>query len=156
MLSRQRQHQLRYPERDKARVAVARAKKAGRLPKASDLLCVDCGRQAQEYDHYLGYNEEHWLDVQPVCKPCHERRGKNPRFDAKVVVVVQRFCRRCGEELPSHRWVYCSTKCRQSDVYTRYPTMRAAAMHRYWLKNRTSNRPYKPRLAKRKHLSLAV
>jgi len=48
----------------------------GRLPRVKTLKCTDCGeKQAVQYDHYLGYEEDHALDVQPVCGSCHWRRG---------------------------------------------------------------------------------
>ena len=48
---------------------------AGRLPNPRRLKCVDCGKRASEYDHYLGYSDEHALDVQAVCKSCHHKRA---------------------------------------------------------------------------------
>jgi hypothetical protein len=36
--------------------------------------CVDCGAQARDYDHHMGYEERHALDVEPVCRPCHNKR----------------------------------------------------------------------------------
>lgn len=52
--------------------AVSIAVKDGRLRKASDLVCVDCGAPAAHYDHrdYLKP-----LDVDPVCVGCNRRRG---------------------------------------------------------------------------------
>lgn len=58
------------------------------LPPARNFLCVDCGKPATDYDHYLGYNDEHCLDVQPVCRSCHFRReiqrGKHPRLTLRI------------------------------------------------------------------------
>jgi len=54
----------------------------GTMPKASDLLCRDCGVQAEEYDHYLGYIGPARSMVDPVCKDCHNRRGQE-RMEAK-------------------------------------------------------------------------
>ncbi len=65
-----RKHLERYPERIKARNAVAIAVKDGRLPRASTLLC-SCGDAASHYHHYLGHEREHWLDVIPLCPLCH-------------------------------------------------------------------------------------
>src|SRR5208282_5089639 len=48
--------------------AVHRAIRAGVLQKASSLKCVDCGNDAVMYDHYKGYGQKHWLDVEPVCR----------------------------------------------------------------------------------------
>jgi hypothetical protein len=56
-----------------ARLAVARAISAGKLPRLDGaILCVDCGKPATEYDH-REYARP--LDVQPVCHSCNLRRG---------------------------------------------------------------------------------
>ena len=75
-VSRQRAEQIRHPERRAARWTVHNAVLAGAIPSARSLICIDCGKQAAEYDHYLGYEPEHRLDVQPVCVRCHWSRGK--------------------------------------------------------------------------------
>lgn len=54
------------------RSAVAREIREGRLPKASQLTCVDCGQPARDYDH-RDYAKP--LDVQPVCRSCNRKRG---------------------------------------------------------------------------------
>ena len=48
------------------------AVKRGSLRVAKSLTCVDCGRQARDYDH-RDYSRP--LDVQPVCRSCNLRRG---------------------------------------------------------------------------------
>lgn len=55
-----------------AHKAVKEAITAGLLPKQKDCKCVDCGKQAQCYDH-RDYRKP--LDVQPVCRGCNNRRG---------------------------------------------------------------------------------
>lgn len=62
----------KYPERVAARNAVNLAKQSRRLPYASDVTCVKCGKPADHYHHYLGYEPEHWLDVIPLCIDCHQ------------------------------------------------------------------------------------
>lgn len=52
--------------------AVARAVRAGLLPPVKTKFCVDCGHQAEAYDH-RDYNKP--LDVAPVCRGCNIRRG---------------------------------------------------------------------------------
>jgi len=61
---------------DLSHCAVRRAVNSGRLPRISTVKCVDCGSQAQRYDHYLGYARENWLKVQPVCHRCDGLRMK--------------------------------------------------------------------------------
>ena len=43
----------------------------GTIPKVTDLKCVDCGVQAEEY-HHEDYSKA--LDVIALCKPCHIKR----------------------------------------------------------------------------------
>ncbi len=67
-------HRQRDPLTILARRAVNHAIEAGRLARPDSLPCFDCGKPAKEYDHYRGYAESHWLDVQAVCRRCHRRR----------------------------------------------------------------------------------
>lgn len=60
------------PEKNRARRATRYAVSTGRIPKASTLPCIRCGKPAQEYHHHRGYDAAHRLDVVPVCKTCHE------------------------------------------------------------------------------------
>jgi len=57
------------------------------LPPARNFPCKDCGKQAEEYDHYDGYLD--WRKVHPVCKSCHTKReisrGKNIGKYARVL-----------------------------------------------------------------------
>lgn len=65
------------PEVIKAHSAVHNGVRDGKMPHASTLSCHHCGRPAVEYHHHLGYDREHWLDVIPLCKPCHHKtRGR--------------------------------------------------------------------------------
>ena len=68
---------LEIRRRDRAREAVYRAVKSGTLVPATDLSCLSCGQPAQEYDHYKGYERTVWLDVEPVCIPCHRARASS-------------------------------------------------------------------------------
>lgn len=55
--------------------AVKREVKEGRLPRPSTLVCVDCGRPAEQYDH-RDYSKP--LQVDPVCRSCNVLRGPAP------------------------------------------------------------------------------
>ena len=66
----------RNPNGWRARNKVNHAIAAGRMARPADLMCIDCGNQAQDYDHFLGYDPAHWLHVQPVCRPCHGKRRR--------------------------------------------------------------------------------
>lgn len=64
-------------DKHRAHGAIWRAVSTGKIPRAKELICVDCGRPAQDYDHYLGHDRTHYLDVQPVCKKCHAIRERD-------------------------------------------------------------------------------
>ena len=73
----------RDPLKEKARRAVGVAVRFKKLPHPNMLPCFDCGHEwraecppRHEYDHYLGYEPEHHLDVQAVCTICHADREK--------------------------------------------------------------------------------
>lgn len=70
--------------RQQAISMVAKAVREGRLPRVSTQVCVDCGKQAQAYDHRR-YSAP--LDVVPVCTPCNFKRG--PAEDAGPSTLVQ-------------------------------------------------------------------
>lgn len=66
----------------KARRTVCQAVETGTLPKAQTLTCINCGKTAREYHHHKGYEKQNWLEVVPVCRPCHraeddKRRANN-------------------------------------------------------------------------------
>lgn len=60
------------PGATRAYYQVSKAVARGDLPPVRDLLCVDCGSQAAEYDH-RDYNKP--LQVDPVCCACNNQRG---------------------------------------------------------------------------------
>lgn len=56
----------------RAITTVAAAVKRGLLPEAETCKCLDCGAQAEQYDHRNYY---HPLAVDPVCRRCNLKRG---------------------------------------------------------------------------------
>ena len=60
-----------HPEKACAHQKIASAIMSGYIQKASSKKCYFCGKQATEHHHYLGYEKEHHLDVQAVCRACH-------------------------------------------------------------------------------------
>lgn len=56
----------------KARKIFLSAKRKGRFPNAKTLTCVDCGKQAHDWDHRSYLRP---LDVVPVCRSCNLKRG---------------------------------------------------------------------------------
>ncbi len=60
----------------RARDAVNRAVRLGKIPRARDCDCVDCGHSAAHYDHVHGYAKDDWLRVEPVCTTCHGKRAR--------------------------------------------------------------------------------
>lgn len=67
--------------RTKVAAKVAAAVNRGWLVRARDLKCVDCGNQADHYDH-RNYTQP--LSVQPVCRSCNKKRG--PALDIRELV----------------------------------------------------------------------
>jgi hypothetical protein len=70
-----------------ARNAIYQVKKAirkGLLAPVKTLICVDCGKQGEVYDH-RDYNKP--LDVVPVCRSCNYYRGA--AIPVKKDVVIQ-------------------------------------------------------------------
>ena len=65
-----------HPEIFKAHRAVKKAVQKGELPPQNERACNNCGQMANQYHHYLGYKEENWLNVAPLCYKCH---GKEKR-----------------------------------------------------------------------------
>ena len=51
--------------------AVNGAVRSGLLPRVTELLCASCGQPAEQYHHYLGYEQAFHLSVVPLCKNCH-------------------------------------------------------------------------------------
>lgn len=74
-LEQLREQRRRYPERFKARNKVNNSVAKGIMPRAKTLPCSRCGAPATEYHHHNGYDYDHWLDVVPVCRPCHAVLG---------------------------------------------------------------------------------
>ena len=62
---------LRDREKHLARSKVKVYADRGKIPKATDCICTDCGIQAEEY-HHEDYSKA--LEVIPLCKPCHRKR----------------------------------------------------------------------------------
>lgn len=68
-------HRAKHPEREQARSAVNNALAAGTKRKPKH--CCSCGSQHKgpiEAHHWKGYEEEFWLDILWLCKPCHSVR----------------------------------------------------------------------------------
>jgi hypothetical protein len=71
-LESERRLRVLYPDRFRAREAVADAIKHGKLLPVKFMICSHCKhRRAEHYHHHKGYDREHWLDVEPVCHICH-------------------------------------------------------------------------------------
>ena len=66
-----------YDEMYAANSAIKPYIKKGLIKRASECLCVDCGKQAKDNDHrdYLKP-----LEVEPVCRSCNVKRG--PAFNS--------------------------------------------------------------------------
>lgn len=80
--TRERYHAA--PAKWKAKVAVERALKAGRITKPD--VCPVCTKARKiEAHHHLGYERKNWLEVVWRCRPCHKlahTRGTKQRQHA--------------------------------------------------------------------------
>lgn len=50
------------------------AKLRGEVDPAKLHECLDCGKQAEQNHHHMGYSAEHALNVVPLCVSCHIKR----------------------------------------------------------------------------------
>lgn len=105
-----RRYKARYEDKRLSHQAVTHAVRSGALPSARTLTCTDCAGPATEYDHHIDYSEANRLKVQPVCRPCHVKRGvERGSFRRPLVHGCSRnYPRRCR----------CS-ECRLSGVIRR-------------------------------------
>lgn len=99
-----------------ARQRVNREVACGALPNPNSLQCYDCGHigssRRHEYDHHLGYDADHFLDVQPVCTLCHAKRDSEKKrashcihgheFTAENTVIKTNGTRQCRECRRAH------------------------------------------------------
>ena len=83
----------------------------GRMTNPNDLNCVDCGHKGNdrrhEYDHHLGYDVSHHLDVEAVCTICHHKRDcpkanqthciHGHLFDSANTIIKSNGMRQCRE-----------------------------------------------------------
>ena len=78
VLERQAACRAASPERHAARLAVRDEIRTHRWPPANMQVCEICGEaQAQQYHHHLGYEPEHWLHTQAVCRECHGKAHRH-------------------------------------------------------------------------------
>ena len=66
-----KQWRSQHPQYVKAINAVSDAVKRNIILAASEQLCWECGKPANGYHHFLGYDVTHRLDVFPLCFQCH-------------------------------------------------------------------------------------
>lgn len=65
-------YSAKNPHKRHAKREVLNATRRGELTPISKCICQVCGSQAREYHHW-SYEREHWLDVIPLCIPCHKK-----------------------------------------------------------------------------------
>jgi len=81
-----REYRRRCPIAVKAHYAVQLEIQRGNLPKADELKCTDCDRNANCYDH-RDYTKP--LEVDPVCGGCNKRRGPaHPYINANLRLSI--------------------------------------------------------------------
>lgn len=97
-----------------ARAALNSAVRSGLLPRPNDVRCTDCPHvwlkglgNRHEYDHHKGYDPEHYLVAEVVCKACHVRRDNKRakqthcihghEFTKENTIIKINGCRQCRE-----------------------------------------------------------
>lgn len=90
--------------------ALHKAIKAGEFPKAKELKCSHCPRQAAQYHHHNGYDESHWLDVIPLCLECHKAADW---VNYERCRGIKKNGEPCGWMLPPGHGGYCFTHLSQ-------------------------------------------
>lgn len=79
----------------RASAEVHKAVRRGEIKPLRGLMCVDCPREAQCYDH-RDYTKP--LEVEPVCFSCNRKRGPgHPYIGAPVIKVPGVRARRASE-----------------------------------------------------------
>lgn len=109
-----------------AHQAVRRARKSGKLPEASEVQCAFCGEPAQEWHHHKGYAREHWLDVIPLCIPCHSTT-RVCKLNTKTVQKVARH-HRCEAWTNGRR---CPLFAMEDSIYCGPHTLQAKSVVHY-------------------------
>ena len=69
------------PDKYKAYQKVRYRIRKGELLKPSLCICLDCGKQAEDY-HHADYSKP--LDVIPLCKPCHRLRHEKQETTSSI------------------------------------------------------------------------
>ena len=72
----EKRRHVKHPMERKARSAISNALRLGKISKPDK--CQMCGESANlEAHHWHGYDPEHWLDVQWLCKADHIKADNN-------------------------------------------------------------------------------
>lgn len=76
------------PEKQPARIAVSRAIKSGKITRPDN--CSICGILCKPQAHHKnGYSKNHYLDIDWVCRSCHEKID-NKEFYKKLEEYVSK------------------------------------------------------------------
>jgi hypothetical protein len=87
--------------------------KSGKLPRASTLICVDCGGKAQVYEH-RDYNKPE--QVEPVCQSCNVKRGPAiPLFDGTEIFILK-ISRKVSD---LHFYMFLNRKAPDLEIFLR-------------------------------------
>ena len=129
MVSRQRLDQLKTPEKTRARNAVARALRTGRLMQS--VRCEQCGAEGVRLHahHHIGYEPEHWLEVRFICTACHgliHRRGRKPPIKKEPTTLIGKYF----SELGKRRWLGSTKESRKEAMSDVHAARKAKAAER--------------------------
>lgn len=73
VIHRTMRQRIESPEKYEARKAVQLAVMSKTISPIKACICMQCGKPAQHYHHWKGYEPAHWLDVIPLCAKCHRK-----------------------------------------------------------------------------------
>ncbi len=66
-----KKYNAKFPKRYAAERFIFLCVSKGTLLPASAKVCEHCGKQAQHYHHWNGYEPINYLEIIPLCMPCH-------------------------------------------------------------------------------------
>jgi|LakMenEpi03Aug12_release.lakeMendotaPanAssembly.Ray.scaffolds.fasta_scaffold834691_1 hypothetical protein len=78
----------KYPEREKARLAVSNAIISGKMTRPSS--CSSCGCECKPEAHHDSYDQDQWFNVRWLCRPCHEihhRKYPEQKTENKLTIT---------------------------------------------------------------------
>ncbi len=71
----------KYPKKRLAIAFIRRLITKGVILPASSKKCIHCRKQAQHYHHWNGCEPINYLEIVPLCMPCHKAEHKRMKLE---------------------------------------------------------------------------